>query len=360
MNTQAAHICLKSGLLALLLFGPVGILCAQPNDPEIPQLKLGEILLSPMHSYRALFDTLVGQNFEAGREICDKLSARFPGDPGVEYAYASVIYAYLCDAEDTTGAAELEEHVARCLDACESRERSNADGARAQREYFVGAALSISGLTMNRTGEKIRGIRRVMSSRDHFDKCIELDSTFYDAYMGRGAYRYAAAQSMGMFSWLPFVPSKKQGWADLTLAAEQSTFSRYAAMTAMVWILIDEQRYAEANEMIEQGLTRFPTARTFLLPKLSLEKKTGRWAAAFNTARELLAQFLSLPNQNGYEVVGLYRTLMDCSDKLGRSDEAVRFAREGLSVNLTPYARERRDETLRALEERISRAEGKP
>ena len=352
MNTGTAHNRIASRLPGLLLFVALGIACAVPAAPFPPT--------SPLRNYVALFDTLVGQNFDAGRAICDQMARDFPSHPAVEYGYASVIYANLCDAEDTTGAAKLEEHVARCLDACEQWERRNADSARAEREYYVGAALSVSGLTMNRTGGKIRAIRRVMSSRDHFDRSIELDSTFYDANMGRGAYRYAAAQSMGMFSWLPFVPSKKLGWSDLTIAVEQSNFSRYAAMTAMVWILIDEARYAEANDMIEQGLSRFPAARTFLLPKLSLEKKTGRWGAAYNTAQELLRQLESLPNQNGYEIVGLYRTLMDCTDHLGRSEEAVVYAREGLAVSLNTYARERRTETLRTLEERVLRAEGKP
>jgi tetratricopeptide (TPR) repeat protein len=288
------------------------------------------------------------------------MDEQFQAYPVTSYARASVIYAELCDSEDTTGAAELQDHVNSCVNIGRDMLRHLPEDYHAELEYYMGAALSISGLTMNRTGERIRGIRRVMSSREHFDRCIELDPNFFDAYMGRGAYRYAAAQSMGMFSWLPFVPSKRQGWSDLTIAAEQSFFSRYAAMSAMVWILIDEERYAEANGMIEQGLARFPSARTFLLPKLSLEKKTGRWGAAFNTGQELLRQFESLPNQNGYEIVGLYRTLMDCSDHLNRPDEAVRFARAGLSVKLTPYAQERRTETLRTLQDRVSRAEGKP
>ena len=107
MNTAAPRDSRISHILALLLLWAVGTACAQSVGSTVSQ--------SPLANYAALFDTLVGQNFEAGRSICDQLARDFPGHPAVEYGYASVIYAYLCEADDTTCAARLKEHVAHCL-----------------------------------------------------------------------------------------------------------------------------------------------------------------------------------------------------------------------------------------------------
>ncbi|MBK6766335.1 MAG: hypothetical protein IPG71_08460 [bacterium] len=77
------------------------------------------------------------------------------------------------------------------------------------------------------------------------------------------------------------------------------------------------------------------------------------------TAQELLDQYLQLETQNGYEVIGLYRTMMDCSDKLGETSAALSYARAGLAASATPYALERRKDTLAALRARLEREDGR-
>lgn len=310
---------------------------------------------SPLDGYRALFDTLMGHYYEAADSICQQLDKEWPTHPAGAYARASVIYAKLCDFEDTTGTAELEQHVETCLAVCKEWEQQARDSAAAEREYLIGAAYSVSGLTRHRQGRSVDGIRRLMASRSHFDAAIELDSEFYDAYVGRGAYRYAAASNMGFFRWLPGVPSKRQGWEDLNIGLKHSKFSQYAALSSMVWLALQEENYELADSMVQAGLERFPRSRTFWMPKLALEKRTEQWEKARESALVLLEQYTQLEFQNGYEVIGLYRTLMDCSDMLGDSDAALSYARAGLAAAATPYALERRKDTLKVLRSRLGR-----
>lgn len=313
---------------------------------------------SPLDRYEALFDTLMGHYYAAADSVCEELNNQWPGHPAVAYARASVLYAQLCDFEDTTGTGRLENEVEIALAACKAWEESRPDSAEAEREYLAGAAYSVSGLTRHRQGKTLDGIRRLMASRSHFDRAIELDSTFYDAYVGRGAYRYAAASNMGFLRWLPGVPSKKQGWADLKLGLDNSKFSRFAALSSMVWIMLDEENWAVADSMVRAGLVRFPESRTFWMPKLALEKRTGQWRQARESALFLLNQYANLEFQNGYEVIGLFRSLMECSDMLGETNAAVSYAKAGLKVTATPYVLDRRKDTLKALRLRISKENG--
>ncbi len=315
--------------------------------------------VGPLDRYETLFDTLMTHDYAIADVMCDSLGLAWPGNPAVHYANASVIYAQLCDFEDTTGTAELESEVEKCLTACVQWEQRSPDSAEAVREYLIGAAYSVSGLTRHRQGKTVDGIRRLMASRSHFDRVIEVDPEFYDAYVGRGAYRYAAAQNLGFLRWLPGVPSKKQGWADLTLGLERAKFSRYAALSSMVWLVIQDENYELADSMVRAGLERFPNSRTFLMPKLALEKRTAQWKNARETALELLKQYKQLEFQNGYEVIGLYRTLMDCSDMLGETEAAQSYARAGLNATATPYALERRKDTLKALRARLGREDAR-
>ncbi|MCB1059291.1 MAG: hypothetical protein KDB65_03585 [Calditrichaeota bacterium] len=309
---------------------------------------------SPLEVYESLFDTLMGHHYAAADSLCASIDRKWPGHPATDYGRASVIYAQLCDFEDTTGTAELERFAENCIEGCEQWERRNRDSAAAEREYLEGAAYSVSGLIRHKQGRTLDGIRRLMASRRHFDRAIEIDPEFYDAYVGRGAYRYAAATNLSLLRWLPGVPTKRQGWSDLEIGASQSKFSRYAAISAMVWFVLDDEKYELADSMVKAGLARFPDSRSFLIPKLSLEKKTGQWEDARQTALNLLNQFQHLPFDNGYEEIGLYRTLMDCSDMLGDSAAAEDYARLGLQVEATPYALDRRDDTLDALRARLN------
>ncbi len=314
---------------------------------------------SPLDSYEVLFDTLLGQHYPAANEVVREISNQFGDHPGVTYAKASVIYAKLTDFEDTLGTAELEYLIEQCLTGCSNWAKRSRDSAAAEREYLTGAAYSLSGLTRHRQGKVIDGVRRLMASRTHFDRAIDLDPEFYDAYVGRGAYRYTAASNLGVLRWLPFVPSKREGWKDLMLGLERARFSRFMALSSMVWLALQEKNYTLADSMVRAGLERFPNSRTFLMPKLSLEKRTEKWGAARGTALILLRQYETHELNNGYEVIGLYRTLMECSDMLGDSESAVSYARAGLAAQATPYTLERRSEPLFAMRERLLREEQK-
>jgi hypothetical protein len=309
---------------------------------------------SPLELYVPLFDTLMGHYYTAAESLCAEIDREWPQHPAADYGRASIIYAQLCDYEDTTGTAQLEIYAQKCIDGCEAWEKQTKDSAAAEREYLEGAAYSVSGLIRHKQGRSVDGIRRLMASRRHFDLAIESDPEFYDAYVGRGAYRYAAAANLGFLRWLPGVPTKRQGWADLEIGASKAKFSRYAAISAMVWFVLDDGNYDLADSMVKAGLERFPESRTFLIPRLSLEKKTGQWQQARSTALNLLHQFQHLPFSNGYEVIGLYRSLMDCSDMLGDSAAAVDYAKLGVNVEATPYALERRKDTLDAFRARLN------
>ncbi len=310
---------------------------------------------SPLSRYEALFDTLMGHHYGSAQEICEQMELAWPTHPAVDYGRASVIYAQLCDFEDTTGTSELEGFAESCLTKCQAWEVRAPDSAVAEREYLTGSACSVVGLTRHRQGKALDGIRRLMASRNHFDKSIRMDPDFFDAYVGRGAYRFAAASNLGILRWLPIVPTKRDGWSDLMIGLKQSKFSRFAALSAMVWFALQEENYVLADSMVKAGLERFPESRTFWMPKLSLEKITGQWKDARESALVLLNQYKQLEFNNGYEVIGLYQTLVECSDMLGDSEAALNYARAGLAVSPTPYALERRRDTLAALRDRLAK-----
>jgi hypothetical protein len=311
----------------------------------------------PLSRYPALMDTLLGSHYAEAGQICEAVTAENPGHPAAFYAKACLLYSRYCDFEDTTGRSEFLSLVTSCVHACDSLlNNASSHRERAELSYLRGSALSIHGLTLEKDGNLFRAVQLLMSAGRWFDRAIESDSTFYDAYLGRGAYRYTVATKASFLGWLPFIPDKSSGWSDLWLAVDSSTVSRDFALSSMVWLIMDTDLEL-ADSICAKELERYPNSRIFLWPRLAIEKRREEWQAASKTARQLLNQYLSLPENNGYDVTGLYATLMTCADDLGHPQAAKEYAQKGLEAKRTPYAEKRRNETLRKLQKRLEQNE---
>ena len=216
-----------------------------------------------------------------------------------------------------------------------------------------GSALSSRGLMLKHQGKLVQGLRTLVGSNSEFSDAIELNPRFHDAYLGRGAYRYAVATNSSVLSWLPFIPSKESGWQDLWLAVDSSKFSSFPALSALVWFVLDDHNYSLADSICRAGLQRFPHSRNFLWPLLSLQVRQSQWAEAETTAADLLGHYLNQPDNNGYDVIGLYWRLMKCADALNKPEQAIEYARAGLNSFHTPAVAERRKDKLLELENRV-------
>jgi hypothetical protein len=308
---------------------------------------------SPLDSYPALMDTLIGGNFAAAAAMCDTLAADFPASPAAVYAKAAVLYAHMIDREDTLGRAEFFVLTKQCIRDCDQGQRR--PGANpAELAFLKGSALASQGLLLHHEGRTLAGLKSLISSKGEFDKAIAADPAFYDAYLGRGAYRYGVARNASLVSWLPFIPSAEAGWDDLWLAVYRSKFSRFSALTSIVWFVLDDQNYVLADSICNAGLARFPGSRNFLWPQLSLYERQQAWDKVMDIAHLILNQYLALPDNNGYETTGLYWRLMRCADALGRGDQAVDFARAGLVTFRTPDAARRRHTKLNDMQARLT------
>ena len=312
--------------------------------------------LKPLDLFPALMDTLMAADYSAARLICQQIEQDFPGHPAATYGKACVIYAHITDFEDTTGRGEFFLLCDSAIGQCKVlKQADNSDIAPLS--FLQGSAYTAKALILHREGSTLSALRLLMKGRGEFQEAIEADPQFYDAYLGRGAYRYGAAMNASLISWLPIIPSAESGWKDMWLAVDSSKFSKWSALSALVWFVIQEGDYALADSICDAGLTRFPGCRCFLWPRISIQMKLHQWARAEATIHELLNSFLAHPDNNGYDAIGLYANLVICADSLNRPNDAVGYAKEGLATYRKPDVNERRKEKLRILEERVAQAD---
>ena len=251
----------------------------------------------PLDLYRALTDTLMIGDYQAAKQICDRIETENPGHPAADYGRACVVYAHVTDFEDTTGRARFFELCDSAIAVCEQLKNINVTD-RATASYIKGSALATQALMLHRERGTLKALRLMMAARSEFQETIDDNPVFFDAYLGRGAYRYAVATHSTLVSWLPFIPSAESGWKDIWLAVDSSKFSRYSALSSLVWFVLEKKDYALADSICRAGLERFPGCRSFLWAKLALDQRQKQWAETEYGAQEH-ARFIRL-SKPGY------------------------------------------------------------
>jgi hypothetical protein len=328
-----------------LLVGLICLFASATAQVTYPELKW----------FPALMDTLMRGYYAAADSICDSIEAENPGHPVSQYARATVLYTHVFDFEDSTGYGKFMALTDACIGLAQQRKSSANGEAKAVLCYLRGSALSSRGLMLRHENNLLAGLKSLVESGSEFNDAIELNPRFYDAYLGRGAYRYAVASNASALRWLPFIPSKESGWRDLWLAVDSSKYSTFPALSAMVWFVLDEGNYALVDSICQAGLARFPDSRNFLWPLMSMQVRQKRWADVEVTAQALLKHFLNHPDNNGYDATGLYWRLMLCADELGQPEQAKAYAQAGLATYRTANATARRAEKLRAMQDRLNK-----
>lgn len=255
----------------------------------------------------------------------------------------------MIDFEDTTGEAEFFRCCDEAAQSCENRRRSADKEEQAWLDFFHGSALAMRAFYVGRRGEIWAAAKWLARSRSLFSRAIETDPALYDAYLGRGAYRWGVAKQAWIFAGAPFLPSRSDAISDLQVALDSSRFSQHAAANTLAWFLIDDKRFKEAESLLLQELRRFPGARSLLWPLISLQYRTGRYRECIASSEELVWQYLSSPRNNGYDVVGLCKRMADAAMKLGDDEATLKYCRAGLLSFMTDDARRRRLRDLETL-----------
>jgi len=128
---------------------------------------------------------------------------------------------------------------------------------------------------------------------------IARDSTFYDAYLGAGTYEYFWARAAR------YLPILNLGGGDVPeairkvrCAAMHSVYLGPTALSSLAFIFGEEKDYPQANMIIDELLTAYPSGRTFLWSKADLEMKQEHYESAAVIYRSLHDTYRTLESPN--------------------------------------------------------------
>jgi len=189
--------------------------------------------------------------------------------------------------------------------------------------FYHGSALCYLAFHEGRNGDYFKAIHHGLSGISILNQITKRHPEFYDAYFGIGSYKYWRSQKTKFLNWLPILSDERQeGIAMVQQAVEKGTYTRYAAINELIWILLDSGRADRAYSWALKGLEKFPQSRFFLWGAAKSAFALDDHSNAAIHFQQLLTSIMNTPCDNYYNEFICRVKLAQCYAKLGKYSAA--------------------------------------
>ncbi len=170
--------------------------------------------------------------------------------------------------------------------------------------FIVGSSYGYRGLHKAFHGSWWSAFKDGFRCSSNLEKALELDSTFYDAYLGLGSYHYYKTVKAKDFIWLPFVSDRREeGQNEIRLAIDSGYLAKNLAREGLLRIGYLEGRHKETVYMADSLLVDCKNEPYALLYKI--ESLTE--LESFYEADQLINEYYhSMKTSVYFDSLGIY------------------------------------------------------
>jgi len=258
----------------------------------------------------------INENYSEARILFSAYSEKYPNEAEPHFYLATLWQSQMMDFETQVWEDSFRTEIDKTIQLCElSDEHQLADDLT---HFYFASALAYKSFHISRQGRYITGIRLGLQAMDKLNQVVAADSSFFDAYLGIGSYLYWRSYLTRNFDWLPFFSDQREkGIALIQKAYAQGTISKWAALSNLAWIFIKEERFDEAIDCAQTGLTDFPKSRFFLWPLGDAQFLNMDFTGALETYHLILESVTSESFNNRYNETVLHLKIAHCLFELG-------------------------------------------
>ena len=204
--------------------------------------------------------------------------------------------------------------------------------------YFLALADGYKAYFDALTGDWLSAFGIGVTSVHLFEHCLKVDSTFYEALIATGTYKYWKSSKMEFLNWLPFVSDEREeGIKLLEEAVNNSSYNSYLAINSLIWIYIDRHEFIKAIGIAESALVRYPNSRFFKYGLARAYEDVDK-QKAIQIYYEILNSFTDSEKLNRCNEIILKHIIAQQYYRLGDNKSALALCNEILSIkNLTDY-----------------------
>ncbi len=299
-------------LFCLIWLVATGTLAAQPllTPEKIAIIHSGE-------------DALLNARWEKAYRIYDSLCTIDDTDPAGYLYRAVVLQTEMTDREEVFRKQEFIRLLAKAEHLAENYMEagcSKRDSAICQ--LYIGHQHAYRAVWETRFGSSISAITYGFKAKGAYQRGLEIDSTFYDLYLGMGSYHYWKSVKSGFLRYTGiFKDDRERGIEEIHLAIDSSLISRDAAISSLIYILMNEKKYDSAIFISNEMYDRYPDGNFFLWPIAESYRETDNHPKAREYYRLLYDRLKEKPGNYYNLIEAVYYYYQACAE-LDCKDEA--------------------------------------
>jgi len=280
------------------------------------------------------------QNYGDAENSFETLARTYPSLPFGKIFLATVLISKSIDF----ALPPEKEKIEKYLDEAELISEKYKEKNSIWTNYFFGMVNGYKAYFSSVQGKWFSTFADAINAVNYFQNCLKIDSSFSDALIAIGTYKYWKSVKAG---WLPFFADEKdEGIQYLIKGVEKGSYSYVSGAVSLAWIYIDQKKSSKAIALSEEVLKRFPENRTFkwilarALEDVNLPK-------AIETYYGLLVSYEAdkVPNKVN-EIIIKHKMAMDF-ERQNENQKALALCNEILfKKNLTRYEKQMLEDRL--------------
>jgi len=279
----------------------------------------------------AAISLIASQRYDMALALADSMIQSNPEAPTGYFIKATILDARGIDYEDDL---DLTQWNQACDDAeLGCRRRISAGAESADIRFILGTIYGYRSYHDFRSGNTVHAFKEGLDAVREWKRAMELDSTCWDAYLGLGTYYYHRSAKAGVLRKVGLVQDRRaEGIRLVQLAAQRGKFTRLAARSGLAWLLIEEKRFDDAEQIAKELVAEYPESRVFYWCLGRTQFNSGKWSDAAFTYETLLSLIQNDSRNNYYNEIGCLHSLAICYQKSGLTQEANAAAERALTL----------------------------
>lgn len=238
-------------------------------------------------------------DFSAAAAHFDSLIADYPDQPFGYFYLAATLQAEMLDRERYDNVEKFKELMDRSIDL--GGERRDELGDQPWLLFIEGSSHLYKSFMDSKLSRIWGAYRNAVKGVDLLEKALKIDSSFYDAFLGVGSYKYWKSSKAKSLTWLPFLSDEREkGIAMVQTAIDSGRFVPLVGRDQLAWIMLDAGRTAEAYQLARKNLAQYPESRFFLWTMVEVCFRDQRYSEARELYEKLLLEVRQIPGNNHY------------------------------------------------------------
>lgn len=280
----------------------------------------------------------IAQSYAEAIAIFKAIKTERPDSPIGYFFHAAVLQTQMMDVECYDQEKEFLSLIDSTMDFSKQQIRKSKKNGWAY--FFLGGAYGYLSFYRAKQKKFWEAFQNGKRSVEALEMALKTDSTLYDAYLGLGSYKYYRSHLSRHFSWVPFIKNdRKEALEMIRLAMHKSQYSQYSAMNGLCWVLLEEERYEDALEIIRSALEEFPNSRVFLWCAAKSSKKLHRWYDAVGYYEKILNSFKNQNIESPYNELTCHKNLSKIYRQLKDHEKADEECKKVSEIQLNRKAK---------------------